>query len=66
MTTAFSPLMAIIYRAISDIVLFWHAAWHRLLGDPLLVEHHLVMGSRHRFPRAYCPGHPVPDFREAD
>ncbi|MGS2619053.1 membrane protein insertase YidC [Micromonospora sp. LZ34] len=33
MTTPFSPLMAIIYRAISEILLLWQAAWHKMLGD---------------------------------
>ncbi|MDT4989226.1 MAG: YidC/Oxa1 family rane protein insertase, partial [Micromonosporaceae bacterium] len=33
MTKIFSPLMALIYGAISGILLFWHAAWHRVLGN---------------------------------
>jgi YidC/Oxa1 family membrane protein insertase len=36
-TTLFSPLMAVIYGAISGILLFWHAAWHKLLGDATLL-----------------------------
>ena len=33
MTKLFSPLMAVIYGAISSILLFWHAAWHKVLGN---------------------------------
>jgi YidC/Oxa1 family membrane protein insertase len=33
MTAPFSSLMAIVYRAISEILLFWHGAWHGLFGD---------------------------------
>jgi YidC/Oxa1 family membrane protein insertase len=33
LTTLFSPLMAVIYSAISAILLFWHGAWHKVLGD---------------------------------
>jgi YidC/Oxa1 family membrane protein insertase len=32
-TKLFSPLMAVIYGAISAILLFWHAAWHKVLGN---------------------------------
>jgi YidC/Oxa1 family membrane protein insertase len=32
-TKLFSPLMAVIYGAISAILLFWHAAWHKVFGD---------------------------------
>jgi YidC/Oxa1 family membrane protein insertase len=31
--TLFSPLMAVIYGAISAILLFWHGAWHKVLGN---------------------------------
>lgn len=33
MTKLFSPLMGVIYGAISAILLFWHAAWHKVLGN---------------------------------
>jgi YidC/Oxa1 family membrane protein insertase len=33
MRALLSPLMAIMYSAISAILLFWHAAWARALGD---------------------------------
>ncbi len=33
MSTLFSPLMAVIYGAISAILLFWHAAWQLLFGN---------------------------------
>jgi YidC/Oxa1 family membrane protein insertase len=33
MSTLVSPLMAVIYSAISAILLFWHAVWQRLFGD---------------------------------
>jgi YidC/Oxa1 family membrane protein insertase len=29
----FSPLMSAVYSAISAVLLFWHAAWERVLGD---------------------------------
>jgi YidC/Oxa1 family membrane protein insertase len=32
-TKLFSPLMALIYSAISAILLFWHRVWHQLFGD---------------------------------
>jgi YidC/Oxa1 family membrane protein insertase len=32
-TKLFSPLMALIYSAISAILLFWHRVWHELFGD---------------------------------
>jgi YidC/Oxa1 family membrane protein insertase len=32
-TRIFSPLMALIYEGISAILLFWHAAWHKVFGD---------------------------------
>ena len=37
MSTLFSPLMGVVYGAISAILLFWHAAWERLLGDAILL-----------------------------
>ena len=33
MNTLFSPLMAVVYSAISAVLLFWHAAWDAVLGD---------------------------------
>ncbi|GAB1642007.1 membrane protein insertase YidC [Krasilnikovia sp. MM14-A1259] len=33
MSTLFSPLMAMVYSAISAVLLFWHAAWDTVLGD---------------------------------
>ncbi len=33
MTKLFSPLMAMIYSAISAILLFWHGLWHKMLGN---------------------------------
>ncbi|MDI6105666.1 membrane protein insertase YidC [Actinoplanes sp. NEAU-A12] len=30
----FSALMSLVYHAISAVLLFWHAVWDRLLGDP--------------------------------
>jgi YidC/Oxa1 family membrane protein insertase len=32
-TKLFSPLMGLIYSAISAILLFWHRVWHELFGD---------------------------------
>ncbi|GAB1691188.1 hypothetical protein KRM28CT15_29910 [Krasilnikovia sp. M28-CT-15] len=33
MSALFSPLMAVVYSAISAVLLFWHAAWDTVLGD---------------------------------
>lgn len=33
MSALFSTLMAVVYSAISAVLLFWHAAWDRVLGD---------------------------------
>lgn len=33
MSKLFSPLMAVVYEIISKILLFWHAAWHKVLGN---------------------------------
>ena len=30
----FSALMSVVYHTISAVLLFWHSAWDRLLGDP--------------------------------
>ncbi|GAA4937418.1 membrane protein insertase YidC [Actinoplanes utahensis] len=30
----FSALMSVVYHVISAVLLFWHSAWDRLLGDP--------------------------------
>ncbi|GGQ82361.1 membrane protein insertase YidC [Couchioplanes azureus] len=33
MSALFGPLMAVVYSAISAVLLFWHAAWDAVLGD---------------------------------